>query len=155
MPSKPSRTAVAARKAKRPRQRTYAALKRDLDRQHSKWTRARFATNGMVQCVSCGQVLPVNSMQAGHFVSRSYLSTRWHPENVAPQCFQCNVFKKGNLAAYAAWGVNRYGQDWPARMVALSRTETKLTRTDLTTMIEDYEKRITEISQSPIVQTYI
>ena len=85
-------------------------------------------------------------MQAGHFVSRSYLATRWHPENVAPQCMQCNVFKSGNLTAYAAWGVNRYGMDWPARMVELSKQTVKYSRSDLQDMITDYEQRIARLT---------
>ena len=81
-------------------------------------------------------------MQAGHFVSRSYLATRWHPENVAPQCMQCNVFKNGNLAAYSAWGVNHYGMDWPSRMVSLSKETRKYSRTDLAQMVEEYEEKV-------------
>ena len=122
---------------------TYAKLKARLDAVFSIWTRRRFANQqGLVACICCGAVKRWQEQQCSHFVSRAYLTTRFHPENCAPSCFQCNVFKKGNLAAYAAWGVNRYGMDWPARMVALSRTETKLTRADLQHMIEDYEAKI-------------
>ena len=54
----------------------------------------------------------------------------------------------GNYASYAAWGVNRYGMDWPARMVSLSRVPTKFSRGDLTAMIEDYEKRLEQLAQT-------
>src|SRR6185436_3627256 len=88
-------------KGRKPRTKSYAALKRDLDRVFSIWTRRRFATPyfpGQVACVCCGAVKRWQEQQCSHFVSRSYLATRWHPENCAPSCFQCNVFKKGNLA---------------------------------------------------------
>ena len=128
---------------KKRRSPSYARLKAELDRTFSVWTRQRFADrNGAVQCVCCGAVKRWQDQQASHFVSRSYLATRWVAENVAPACFQCNVLKKGNLAAYAAWGVDRYGMDWPARMVKLSRTATKLSKADLQDLIEDYKERI-------------
>ena len=133
---------------------TYAKLKKRLDAVFSLWTRLRFkgAVPGLggVVCVSCGSHWDIKHIQAGHFVSRSYLATRWHPENVAPQCMQCNVFKSGNLAAYAAWGVDRYGMDWPARMVSLSKTSVKYSRADLEAMILDYETRVKSLSQSQI-----
>ena len=134
------------RKPKRPRPLTYASLKKRLDAIFSVWTRRRFANSeGMVACICCGAVKRWQDQQCSHFVSRSYLATRFHPENCAPACQQCNVFKHGNLAAYAAWGVNRYGQDWPQRMVSLSRETGKYSRADLQAMIEDYENRINEL----------
>ena len=140
----------ASRRPQEPRKRkvrvqTYASLRDRLDDVFSVWTRLRFTDdNGIVSCVSCGvRKHWKDRMDAGHFVPRGHLATRWHPENVAPQCKTCNWKQKfGNSAPYAAWGVNWYGMDWPARMVALSRTETKLTRADLQSMIEDYEGKI-------------
>ena len=142
-----------ARRKRKPRVQTYAQLKKRLDAVFSLWTRLRFkgAVSGLggVVCVSCGSHWDVKHIQAGHFVSRSYLATRWHPENVAPQCMQCNVFKSGNLAAYAAWGVNRYGMDWPARMVSLSRVPTKFSRGDLQALIVEYEDKIKGLEAYP------
>ena len=138
------------RRKRKVRPLTYAKLKNRLDRVFSLWTRLRFAGSGtLVRCVSCKNPLPVKEMQAGHFVSRNYLNTRWHPENVAPQCMQCNVFKSGNLASYAAWGIDRYGPDWPARMVSLSKVSVKLTRSDLQDSIMDYEQRIARLTGDP------
>ena len=132
-------------KVKRKRSRSYSTIKRDLDRVFSSWTRLRFANpEGRVQCVTCGKqrFWRADGMDAGHFVSRSRLATRWHPENVAPQCnFPCNKWKGGG-AEYCAWGVNRYGMDWPSRMVALSKTQVKYSRTDLEALILDYETKL-------------
>ena len=123
--------------------KSYATLKRKLDKVFSEWSRRRFAdSNGNCRCVSCGAVKHWKEMQAGHFQKRHYLATRWEPENVAPQDSACNVFKGGNLAAYAAWGVNRYGPDWPARMVAQSKRVMKLGRGDLLAMIEEYQNKL-------------
>lgn len=125
------------------RVKTYKRLKADLWAVFSEWTRKRFADHdGIVSCVTCGVRRRWNDgIDAGHFVSRSRLATFVHPENVAPQCKNCNRWG-GNLASYAAWGVNRYGMDWPARMVALSKVPTKLSRADLIERIAEFEKKI-------------
>ena len=134
-------------KLKKKKSKSYAKLKIALDRVFSLYVRLRFSDGrGIASCASCGLRSPFKALQCGHFVSRSYLATRWHLENCAPQCVQCNIFKKGNLAAYAAWGVDRYGMDWPARMVSLSKTPTKFSRSDLESMILDYEQRIARLT---------
>ena len=135
-------------KPKKKKAKSYSRLKTDLDRVFSLWVRRRFADPlGHATCVSCGLRAPWQSLQAGHFVSRSYLATRFEPLNTHSQCVQCNIFKKGNLAAYAAWAVNRYGMYWPARMVALSKVPTKYSRSDLQEMIGDYERRLEQLLQ--------
>ena len=132
------------KKKKKP---TYAKLKARLDKVFSEWVRRRFSdSSGICECVSCGARKHWKEMQAGHFQKRHYLATRWHPENCHVQDAACNVFRAGNLAAYAAWGVDRYGMDWPARMVALSKQPTKFSRSDLQDMITDYEQRIARLT---------
>ncbi len=50
------------------------------------------------------------------------------------------------MAEYAAYGVDRYGMDWPARMVALSKQSVKFSRSDLQEQIETYEAKIKELT---------
>ena len=127
--------------------RTYARAKSLLDAVFSRWTRLRFADGaGNVACVCCGAVRHWKLQQAGHYVKRSHLATRWEPENVAVCCYRCNVLMSGNYPAYTVWGVDRYGMDWPARMVALSKTPTKFSRSDLESMILDYEEKLKALS---------
>lgn len=68
--------------------------------------------------------MPVEDLQAGHFIPRRYVATRWHPLNVWPQCSRCNVELSGNLKLYegklvsqfsdlavdALWDIARAGQ---------------------------------------------
>ena len=136
-------------KLKKKKPKSYAKLKKALDRVFSLYIRFKASDGrGVATCVSCGAIGPLKDLQCGHFVSRSYLATRWLEANCATQCVQCNIFKKGNLAAYAAWGVGVYGPDWPARMVALSKTPTKYSRSDLEALILDYETRVETLGVS-------
>ena len=124
--------------------KTYASLKEKLDGVFSEWTRRRFAANyGSVRCVSCGTLKAHwKEIQAGHFVSRVRLATRWTPENVAPQCGACNVLRRGNYAAYSRWMENRYGPSIFATLDDASRKPTKFTRADLQQMIDDFTLKI-------------
>ena len=135
-------------KVKRKRSRTYGRAKKLLDAIVSQWVRLRFAdSSGNVACICCGSVKHWNLQQCAHYVKRSHLATRWEPENLAPCCYRCNVLMSGNYPAYTIWGLNRYGMDWPARMVALSKTQVKYSRTDLEALILDYEKRVEDLDK--------
>jgi len=68
-----------------------------LDRWFSKFIRLRDSdSNGYCRCVTCTKILPWKEMDAGHFVSREKIVTRWDEFNVHAQCPWCNRFKAGN-----------------------------------------------------------
>jgi hypothetical protein len=118
----------------------YATLKRKLDKVFSEYVRRRYAGGGgLVSCVSCGVIKHWKEQQAGHFVSRVRLATRWDIENVNPQCGKCNVLLRGNAVGHARWLENRYGPDIFARLDERSRRTVKFDRGQLMTMIETYK----------------
>ena len=128
--------------------KSYATLKRKLDRVFSEYARRRLATtDGLVACVSCSTMKRWQDQQAGHFVSRVRLATRWDIENVNSQCSRCNVLLRGNAVGYSRWLVNRYGQDIFARLEARSRQVVKFRRSDLQAMIQDYSEKLKELNK--------
>ena len=131
------------------RRLSLAGLKRKLDKVFSEYTRRRFADeNGYVACVSCGVVKHWKEMQAGHFVTRRRLATRWDVENTAPQCGKCNVLLRGNPAGYARWLVNRYGQSIFADLVQRSHKPVKFTRADINQMATACAARLKSLGRS-------
>lgn len=70
-------------------------LRKTLDKQFSEMIRARDAE---LPCVSCGQWKP--NKQAGHFMKREILATRWHPQNVHGECAGCNGFDPHHYIGY-------------------------------------------------------
>lgn len=80
--------------------RSRKSLIKEADRVFSLFVRNRGATFGYNHCFTCLKYLPIEELQAGHFINRRYLSVRWHPMNVWPQCNTCNVVKGGNLERY-------------------------------------------------------
>ncbi|MEN6296979.1 MAG: recombination protein NinG [Rectinema sp.] len=92
-------------KAKKPREtgkrRTleeldYNELIGRLDKEFSCWIRhIHQIADGYCKCYTCGKIMPLKEAQAGHFVSRRYYNTRYHPDNVRPQCAGCNGPRAG------------------------------------------------------------
>lgn len=76
-------------------------LKREADRVFSLWVRNREQA-----CVLCGSR---NSLQNGHFISRSINVLRYSEINCHTCCCSCNVFKNGNMPAYAQFMLKTYG----------------------------------------------
>ena len=132
---------MARRAARKP---SYATLKRKLDKVFSEWFRRRWADpNGIVACVTCGNNMHWKNIQCGHFVSRSYLGTRWEPENCAPQCYACNYLRRGNYAEFAKWIIGRYGQSILDDLIALKHRPVKFSRADLQAKIYSYGSDLT------------
>ncbi len=82
--------------------RSRKSLIKEADRVFSLYVRKRGATFGYNHCYTCGKYLPIDELQAGHFINRRYFNVRWHILNVWAQCNTCNVEKHGNLVKYEA-----------------------------------------------------
>ncbi len=55
------------------------------------------------RCATCGKKLLYKQRQAGHYIPREVLSTRWNLKNVHCQCAKCNVELGGNIKKYREW----------------------------------------------------
>lgn len=94
---------------------TVKSLKRKLDRAFSLMIRMRDAD---LPCISCGQY---RELQAGHFIKREILATRWHPLNVHGECAGCNGFDKDHLIGYTLALAKGYGSAVITELVDLKR----------------------------------
>jgi 5-methylcytosine-specific restriction endonuclease McrA len=128
-----------------PRKVTRKGLIKKLDKVFSEYIRQRTANkNGYVNCVTCGKTDHWKNMDAGHFISRKHLSTRWHDQNVQVQCKSCNVFRYGEQYKFSLW----LGADKSKELYDLSKKTLKLDNYDLQDLIKIYEERCAEIKKS-------
>jgi len=111
--------------------KTISQLKKQADKVFSKWIREREK-----RCYTCDST---SNLQAGHFVSRSYLALRYSPDNVHTQCVSCNVFRNGNMTVYAFRLVEQYG-------VYILKEFERTKRNKLTNARKFYEDIITKYS---------
>lgn len=47
---------------------------------------------GYCQCITCGKIVKWNECDGGHFIPRRYRGTELDPDNVWPQCIECNRY---------------------------------------------------------------
>lgn len=117
-------------------------LTRKLDGVFSKWVRYSAAKKGVVKCVTCGKLDVPERMDAGHFVPRQHLFTRWDERNVNPQCMSCNRFKEGAKHAYAQYLMEKYG---PEVIAELNSAVWKVAKWDATALKEKIDHYKTEL----------
>jgi 5-methylcytosine-specific restriction endonuclease McrA len=122
---------------------TFKSLKNKLDQVFSQYIRRKDATSdGHAVCVSCHAVKSWKEQQCGHFVSRTYLATRWDERNAAVQCMPCNVWKRGNYPAYTLYMLRKYGQPVIEDLEALRHRPVKFTAADLQEKLEHYQSAL-------------
>lgn len=122
----------------RKRTLTYAGLKKKADKAFSEWVRQKDSFDGYGTCATCKTVYNRKLLQCGHFISRVHLSTRWDERNCAPQCYACNVLRRGNPGEFALYLTKKYGPNIIAELVEKKRETVKYTRSDLEDLIRKY-----------------
>lgn len=100
------------------KKKSVSQLKRMADDVFSRWVRRRDKWT----CFTCKKLKPWREIQAGHFVPRRHLATRYDEENVHAQCVACNVFLKGNMVKYAIALKIKFGPDIIEKLDARSQT---------------------------------
>jgi hypothetical protein len=105
----------------------------------NKYVRERDSQDGYFTCISCSRVLPVDKMNAGHFVpvkNGSFL--RLHEWNVSGECQYCNCFDEFHLIRYRKNLIEKIGLEAVEWLEANSRTVKKWTREELEEIIKKY-----------------
>ena len=121
-----------------------SAIVKKLDKVFSIWIRSKDADHtGQVDCYTCGVSKDWKyEIDAGHFQSRGKYATRWHEDNVKPQCKRCNGFRGGEQYQFAL----RLGTDLADELVYLSNQQARFTNEELLEKIKHYNNLVKEIS---------
>lgn len=118
-------------------------LKKELDRVFSIVIRtAKLDDAYRATCVTCRRRDHWKKMDAGHYVPRQDLATRWMVENVWPQCKPCNGFRGGEPEKMAAWIDRVYGAGKAASIREKSRAPLKLNRQWIENQIATFKAMI-------------
>lgn len=116
-----------------------------LDKVFSRWVRMSAAKGGYCRCVTCGKIDSPENMDAGHFVGRQHMCTRWDERNVQPQCRRCNRFMEGEKDSYAYALVNKYGDGILAELNKAKMSFCRHSTNELLELIEKYKKKLNEL----------
>ena len=119
--------------------RSRKSLIKEADRVFSLHVRNRGATYDWNHCFTCPAYMPIEELQAGHFIPRRYMNVRWHPLNVWPQCNKCNVELSGNLEKYENKLVAQYSALAVEALWDLARTNDGVTEEYIRDVIKEYK----------------
>lgn len=107
----------------------------------NRYIRERDSEDGYFTCISCGKVLPVSKMNAGHFAPvKSSSALRFNEYNVNGECQWSNGFDEFHLIGYRKNLINKIGLEMVEWLEDNARTTKKWTRTELNDIITKYGK---------------
>lgn len=125
---------------KKPKSKTQAQLKKQLDTIFSIYIRQRDSDqDGIGTCYTCGKRAHWKQLQNGHFISRSYLATRFHEDNCKIQCLGCNVFGNGKPLDFEEHLKADLGEEYVENLKKLRHTTVKYDRLWYSDQIEKYK----------------
>jgi len=114
-------------------------LIKKLDKAFSTYIRLRDANDkGECKCISCSTVDHWKFMDAGHFIPRSNMSTRYNEFNVNAQCKFCNQSLLGNIINYREELIAKYGGSKWRELLMIQHETKKYTKFELQIMIDHY-----------------
>ena len=125
------------------KKKTLKYWKTKIDKPFHEYIRRRDADNdsGYCSCVSCDKPIHFTESDAGHFIGRQHLSTRWDERNVNSQCRKCNRFEYGRQYEYSL----TLGEDLSDELLQKSRQTMKLMEHEYQEIFETYRDKLKEL----------
>lgn len=96
-------------------------------------------------CTTCQRVLPLKSLQAGHFVAGRTNSILFDERGVNSQCYRCNVGEHGNTTSYWLWMEANWGRDVIDEILQRKTQSLKMKVWDYQALREKYVKLTKEL----------
>lgn len=127
---------------------TLPKLKAKLDKVFSLYIRLRDSNDhGYGRCVTCHRVVFWKEADAGHFMTRNLLGTRFHPYNVHLQCKGCNGPRGGLQYAHGLRIDEIHGEGWASKLQVLSKQSARITRQEYESQIKHYTEAVEELKR--------
>jgi hypothetical protein len=125
--------------------KTQKYWKNKIDKVFHEYIRRRDADNntGYCDCISCGKTIHFSESDAGHFISRKYLITRYDERNVKAQCRKCNRFDYGRQFEYSI----ALGQELSQELLQTSKSMVKYTDADWQEIYKEFNDKLNEIKK--------
>ncbi len=122
------------------KKKTLKYWKTKIDKPFHEYIRRRDADNnsGYCKCISCNKPIHFSESDAGHFIGRQHLSTRWDERNVNSQCRKCNRFEYGRQFEYSL----NLGEELSNELLQKSRGVMKLADFEYMEIFEEFKAKL-------------
>jgi hypothetical protein len=126
-------------------QEDLSGLIQDADALISRWVRiSRSDKDGLCKCFTCNNKVRWQELHCGHFIPRANIRLRHDTRNLRPQCFTCNVTKRGMLAIFAQ-RLEWENEGVVEMLVEESRIIHHVTREELRAIISDTSQKLSKL----------
>ena len=129
-------------KLKIPKTKSYPQLKKLLDKHFSLFIRQRGSKENYNRCFTCGAWKEIKDLHCGHYVSRTYIGTRWDETNCWPQCPSCNLFHEGMKDEFARMLIAKFGNNILDILAYKKKNSPKFTAKELEILIQVYKEKL-------------
>ena len=115
-----------------------------LDKVFSEYIRLRDANRqGICFCITCDRPFLWNEGDAGHYVQRDRLATRYDEKNVHAQCKYCNRFRSGEQYIHGVKIDKMYGEGTAQKIILISKVRgCKLDLYWIDTKLKHYKAKV-------------
>jgi hypothetical protein len=101
------------------------------------WIRARDSKEGYFTCIACFRTLPIDQMNAGHYVPvKGGSALRFNENNVNGECIRCNGFDEFHLIGYRKNLIKKIGLKKVEQLERMRNDVCKWDRTTLNHIIK-------------------
>ena len=125
--------------------KTLKYWKNKIDKPFHEYIRRRDVDNhtGMGECISCGKSIHFTESDAGHFIGRQHLATRYDERNVHIQCRKCNRFEYGRQYEYSI----ALGEELSQELLIKSKGVLKLTDPEWQEIYNTYDTKLKQLKK--------
>jgi hypothetical protein len=102
----------------------------------------------MGECFTCGSMRHYTEVDAGHFMSRACMKTRWDEKNVQFQCKRCNGFRSGEQYKFSIRLDELYGEGTAETLLIASKMTARWSRDELEQMYHHYKRKVDELKST-------
>lgn len=112
----------------------------------SEYIRLRDADeNGFITCITSGRRVHWREADAGHFISRRHMATKYNEKNVNAQSRHDNRFAAGKQFEYALAIDKKYGNGTAEKLLIQSKQTCKLGQFEIDQMTKYYKEKVKEL----------
>lgn len=131
---------------------TKSKAKKKAWKAFSEWVRKsnsgkNYFIDGTASCYTCGKLLEIKELQAGHGIPGRMNAVLFMEEVVKPQCRQCNIFKGGNLSIFTVKLIEEHGMKKYKELVERANTTVQYKVSDYLEIEEKYKNKLSQLAQ--------
>ena len=127
------------------KKKTLKYWKTKIDKVFHEYIRRRDVNdNGYGKCISCDKAIHFSESDAGHFISRGAMATRYDERNVNLQCRKCNRFEYGRQFEYSL----KIGTELAEQLLQDSRQLYKLSDPEYMEVFEKFRDKLEELKNT-------